>query len=137
MENNSLISFEGQSIRKVWYNNEWYFSVVDVIGVLTDSPQPSRYWNAIKKKDEQLFAICEKLKLEGLDGRSRLSDCSNTEGVFRITMSVPSPKAEPLKLWRAQMGKQAIDEAENPELLTERQADLYRAKGYSEEWTAY
>jgi DNA-damage-inducible protein D len=129
-----LTPFEGSNIRKIWHNEEWYFSVVDVIGILSDSPQPSRYWNAIKKKDPQLFAICEKLKLVGLDSKLRPSDCSNTEGVFRIAMSVSSPKAEPLKLWLASLGKQAIDEVENPELLTERQAELYRAKGYTEEW---
>ena len=135
MEKDSALSpFEGKDIRKMWHNEEWYFSVVDVIGVLTDSPQPSRYWNGIKKKEPQLFAICEKLKLVGLDGKGRPSDCSNTEGVFRILMSVPSPKAEPLKLWLAALGKQAIDETENPELLTERQAALYKAKGYPEEW---
>jgi DNA-damage-inducible protein D len=131
---NQLTPFEGSNIRKIWHNEEWYFSVVDVIGILSDSPQPSRYWNAIKKKDPQLFAICEKLKLVGLDSKLRPTDCSNTEGVFRIAMSVSSPKAEPLKLWLASLGKQAIDEVENPELLTERQAELYRAKGYTEEW---
>ena len=135
MENqNNLVSFEGNKIRKTWYNEEWFFSIVDVIEVLSNSPQPSRYWNAIKKKEPQIFAICEKLKLVGLDGKARPSDCSNTEGVFRILMSVPSPKAEPLKLWLANLGKQAIDETENPELLTERQAALYRAKGYTEDW---
>ncbi len=133
-KDNALSPFEGERIRKIWYNEQWYFSVVDVIGVLTDSPQPSRYWNGIKKKEPQLFAICEKLKLVGLDGKERPSDCSNTEGVFRILMAVPSPKAEPLKLWLASLGKQAIDETENPELLTARQTELYRAKGYTEEW---
>lgn len=133
-KDNALNPFEGKDIRKIWHNEAWFFSVVDVIAVLTDSPQPSRYWNAIKKKEPQLFAICEKLKLMGLDGKARPSDCSNTEGVFRILMSVPSPKAEPLKLWLASLGKQAIDETENPELLSERQAELYRAKGYTEEW---
>jgi DNA-damage-inducible protein D len=133
-KDNALSPFEGKDIRKMWHNEEWFFSVVDVIQVLSDSPQPSRYWNAIKKKEPQLFAICEKLKLVGLDGKARPSDCSNTEGVFRILMSVPSPKAEPLKLWLASLGKQAIDETENPELLTERQAELYKAKGYPEEW---
>jgi DNA-damage-inducible protein D len=133
-KNNGLNPFEGKEIRKIWYNNEWFFSVVDVIEVLTDSPQPSRYWNAIKKKEGQLFANCEKLKLAGLDGKARPSDCANTEGVFRIIMSVPSPKAEPLKLWLAQTGKQALDETENPELGFERMTEIYRAKGHTEEW---
>lgn len=139
MENqNNIVPFEGQSIRKVWYNDEWYFSVIDVIYALTDSPKPKRYWTDLKRRSEkesgQGYAFCVPLKLTASDGRQRLTDCANTEGVFRILMSVPSPKAEPLKLWLASLGKQAIDEAENPELLTERQAELYKAKGYSAEW---
>jgi DNA-damage-inducible protein D len=131
---NQLIPFEGKEIRKAWHNDEWYFSIVDVIGVLTDSAKPSTYWGMLKKREPHLFTNCEKVKLKGQDGKSYPSDCGNTEGVFRILMSVPSPKAEPLKLWLASLGKQAIDEAENPELLTERQAELYRAKGYTDEW---
>jgi DNA-damage-inducible protein D len=131
---NQLTPFDGERIRKILHNDEWYFSVVDIIGFLTDSPQPSRYWNSVKKKEVEVFAFCEKLKLKGQDGKTYPSDCANTEGVFRILMSVPSPKAEPFKLWLANLGKQSIDEAENPELLTERQAELYRAKGYTEEW---
>jgi DNA-damage-inducible protein D len=92
------------------------------------------YWGTIKRRENQLFAICKKLKFLAPDGKMRSTDCANTEGVFRIIMSVPSPKAEPLKLWLASLGKQAIDEAENPELLSERQVELYKAKGYSEEW---
>jgi DNA-damage-inducible protein D len=133
-KSNGLNPFEGKEIRKVWHNEEWYFSVVDVIEVLTDSPQPSRYWNAIKKKENQLFANCEKLKLVGLDGKARPSDCANTEGVLRIVMSVPSPKVEPLKLWLAQTGKQALDETANPALGFERMTELYKAKGYTDEW---
>jgi DNA-damage-inducible protein D len=131
---NQLMAFEGKEIRKIWHNEEWYFSVIDVIGILTDSPQPSRYWNAIKKKEIEVFAFCEKLKLKGQDGKMYATDCANTEGVFRILMSVPSPKAEPLKLWLASLGKQAIEETENPELGFERMTALYKAKGYSDEW---
>ncbi len=123
-----------KKIRKIWDNDEWYFSVVDIIGVLSDSQDPSNYWTTIKLRDSQLPTICRRLKMKANDGKQRLTDCANTEGVFRILMSVPSPKAEPFKLWLASLGKQAIDETENPELLTERQAELYRAKGYSEEW---
>ena len=126
--------FEGKNIRKIWQDAEWYFSVVDVIGILSDSSDPSNYWTTIKLRDKQLPTICRRLKMLATDGKQRLTDCANTEGVFRIIMSVPSPKAEPLKLWLAEQGKRAIDEAENPELLTERQVELYRAKGYSEEW---
>jgi DNA-damage-inducible protein D len=135
---NQLTPFEGTEIRKLWHDEQWYFSVVDVIGVLTDSSQPSRYWADLKKRSKkeanQSFDFCERLKLPRPDGKTYPSDCANTEGVFRILMSVPSPKAEPLKLWLASLGKQAIDEAENPELLTARQAELYRAKGYPDEW---
>ena len=138
MENqNSLIPFEGEAIRKIWHEEQWYFSVVDVIYALTDSPQPSSYWNKVKKtilKENQSLLFWQRLNLPRLHGKNYPTDCANTEGVFRIIMSVPSPKAEPLKLWLASLGKQAIDEAENPELLTDRQAELYKAKGYSNEW---
>jgi DNA-damage-inducible protein D len=137
--NKALIPFEAKEIRKVLHNDEWYFSIVDIVEILTDSPSPKTYWAKLKKKlsveaNNQQFRIWELLKVASSDGRKRPTDCANTAGVFRIIMSVPSPKAEPLKLWLASLGKQAIDEAENPELLTERQAELYKAKGYSDEW---
>ena len=131
---NQLIPFEGKEIRKIWHDEQWFFSIVDIMGTLTDTPQPQTYWGMLKKRENELITICDKLKLRAADGKMRLTDCANTEGVFRIIMSVPSPKVEPLKLWLAQMGKQAIDEAENPELLTERQAEIYKAKGYPDEW---
>jgi DNA-damage-inducible protein D len=135
---NQLVPFEGKEIRKVWHNEEWYFSIVDVIEILTDTSNSTRYWHDLKRKsikaEGQPYDFIVSLKLTASDGRKRLTDCANTEGVFRIIMSVPSPKAEPLKMWLAQEGKRAIDEAENPELLTERQAELYRTKGYTEEW---
>ena len=134
---NQLIPFEGKEIRKVWLDEQWYFSIIDVIDILTESPQPSSYWNKVKKtvlKENQSLRFWQRLKLKSNDGKNYLTDCANTEGVLRIVMSVPSPKVEPLKLWLAQMGKQAIDEAENPELLTERQAEIYKAKGYPDEW---
>ncbi len=133
---NQLMPFEGKDIRKIWHNEEWHFSVIDVIEILTGSTKPSNYWDTLKRRDEQLSAICGKFKFLAPDGKMRATECANTEGVFRIVMSVPSPKAEPLKLWLATLGKQAIDETENPELLSERQAELYRAKGYTEEWIA-
>jgi DNA-damage-inducible protein D len=130
----NLIPFEEKKIRKIWYNEEWYFSVVDVIEVLTDSPIPRNYWNILKKRDAQLHTICMQLKLTAQDGRQRLTDCANTEGVLRIVMSIPSPKAEPLKLWLAEQGKRTIDETENPELGFERMTEMFKAKGYSDEW---
>ena len=134
MEEQNLMPFEGTSIRKVWHNEEWHFSVVDVVGVLAESANPQSYWGQLKKREPHLLTICQKVKLKGQDGKNYPSDCANTEGVLRIAMSVPSPKAEPLKLWLAEQGKRTIDEVENPELLTERQAEIYRAKGYPEEW---
>jgi DNA-damage-inducible protein D len=134
MKDNEMTPFEGKKIRKVWHDEQWYFSIIDVIEVLTDSPNSQVYWAALKRRENQLFTICKKLKFLAPDGKMRSTDCANTEGIFRIVMSVPSPKVEPLKLWLAEQGKRAIDEANDPELLTERQAELYRAKGYPDEW---
>jgi DNA-damage-inducible protein D len=134
---NQLTPFEGKDIRKVWHNGEWYFAAIDIVEVLVKTSSPRQYWTKIKNNlmvESQLQPFWLQLKMIAPDGKNRLTDCANTEGVFRIIMSVPSPKAEPLKLWLASVGKQAIEEAENPELLTERQATLYRAKGYTEEW---
>ena len=134
MENSNLMPLEGVKIRKTWHNEEWYFSVVDVIEVLTDSPIPRNYWSILKKREPQLHTVCMQLKMQASDGRQRLTDCANTEGVLRIVMSVPSPKAEPLKLWIAQVGTERIQETENPELGFERMTEIYRAKGYTDEW---
>ena len=133
-DNKDLIPLEGKPIRKIWHNNEWYFSVIDVIEVLTESKSPKVYWSKLKERDNQLLTNCQRLKLMATDGRQRLTDCANTEGVFRIIMSVPSPKAEPLKLWMAQVSAERIEETENPELSFERMTEIYRAKGRSEEW---
>ena len=134
MEEQSLIPFEGKPIRKIWENDEFWFSIVDIIEVLTDSTAPSKYWNALKRREPQVSTICRQMKFLASDGRMRPTDAANTEGVLRIVMSVPSPKAEPMKLWLAQVGRERIQEVGNPELITERQAELYRAKGYPEEW---
>ena len=134
MEEINVISFEGKPIRKIWHNEEWYFSVVDIVEALTDSPSPRQYWNIVKKRDEQLSTICLQLKLIANDGRKRLTDCANTEGILRIVMSIPSPKAEPLKLWLAQTGAERIEETENPELSFERMTEIYRAKGHTDKW---
>ena len=134
MENNKVILFETKPIRKIWHNEEWYFSVVDVIEVLTDSPHPSRYWTNMKSREKDLYPNWVKLKLQGLDGKSYPSDCANTEGVLRIIMSVPSPKAESLKLWLAQVGKREMDELQDPELGFDRLRAIYKAKGHTDEW---
>ena len=134
MEEKNLIAFEGKPIRKIWHTDEWYFSIVDVIEILAESPSPRQYWNVLKKRESQLSTICLQLKLTANDGRQRLTDCANTEGVLRIAMSVPSPKAEPLKLWLAQVGTERIQETENPEISMDRLTELYRAKGYDDIW---
>jgi prophage antirepressor-like protein len=134
---NELIPFEGKPIRKIWHNDEWYFSVVDVIEVLTDSPLPRQYWMKVKKSlttESQTYPFWIQLKMSASDGRNRLTDSANTEGILRIAMSVPSPKAEPLKLWLARVGTERIQETENPELSYERMTEIYRAKGHTEEW---
>jgi DNA-damage-inducible protein D len=136
---NQLAIFENKPIRRVEHEGEMYFAVVDIIAILTDSPKPTAYWNKVQKnilKESEVYPFWIKLKFKGLDGKNYPSDAATTEGVFRILMSVTSPKAEPLKQWLASLGKQAIQEAENPELLTERQVELYKAKGYSDEWIA-
>ena len=134
MEEKGIVSFESKEIRKIWYNEEWHFSVVDVIEILTDSRDPKNYWSKLKERDPQTLTNCQSLKMLALDGKMRKTDCANTEGVFRIIMSVPSPKAEPLKLWMAQVSKERIEETENPELSFERMTEIYKAKGRSEEW---
>ena len=134
MEDNKITVFESKHIRREWHDEEWYFSVVDVIEVLTDSKSPTDYWTTLKRRENQLPTICRRLKLMAADGKQRLTDCANTDGVLRIIMSVPSPKAEPFKLWLAQVGRERMEEFENPELGFERMVELYKAKGYSDEW---
>ncbi len=134
---NQLAIFENRPIRRVEYEGEMYFSIVDIIGVLTDAAQPRTYWAKLKKKitdESQLLPIWKQLKLKSEDGKNYSTDCVNTEGVLRVLMSVPSPKAEPFKLWLAEVGKQAIVETENPELGFERMVELYKAKGRTDEW---
>ena len=136
-EQNKLAFFEGKEIRKIWYNDQWYFSIVDVIEILTDSPIPRTYWSKLKakiKKESELNPIWVQLKMFSSDGKSYKTDSANTEGVLRIVMSVPSPKAEPLKQWMAQVSTEHIEETENPELGFERLKEIYKAKGYSDEW---
>jgi DNA-damage-inducible protein D len=131
---NQLAIFEQKPIRHIEHEGEIWFSIVDIISVLTESPDPKNYWSKLKERDPQTLTVCQSLKMLAADHKMRKTDCATTEGVFRIVMSIPSQKVEPLKLWLAEQGKRSIDEAENPELLTERQTELYRAKGYTEEW---
>ncbi|MFR1640610.1 MAG: Bro-N domain-containing protein, partial [Eggerthellaceae bacterium] len=132
--------FEGREIRSVWVEEErdWYFSVVDVVGVLSESKNPQTYWRVLKKRlaDEgnQTVTNCNGLKMRAVDGKMRVTDAANTEQVLRIVQSIPSPKAEPFKLWIAEVGKERIDEVFDPELAIERAISYYRRKGYTEEW---
>ena len=139
MNNNHLAIFKGKKIRRIIYLNEWYFSVVDVIEALTNSVNPNDYWFKMKirvKNDDefQLSTICRQLKLESSDGKKYTTDCANTEGIFRIIQSIPSPKAEPFKLWLARVGYERVQEIEDPELATKRTRALYKAKGYPDAW---
>jgi len=139
METTKIALFKGKKIRKTLFQNEWWFSVIDVIEALTDSSQPSKYWTAMKARvqNEEGFqpsTICRQLKLLAEDGKMRETDCADTEGIFRIIQSVPSPKAEPFKRWLAKVGYERVQEIENPELATKRTRILYKLKGYPEDW---
>lgn len=139
VENQALAIFEGKNLRKIRENGEWYFSLVDIIEILTDSPTPRKYWDKVKRKlkeegANQTSLIWRQFKLKASDGRLRATDCANTEGVLRIIMSVPSPKAEPFREWLANVGAEYIEETENPELAIERMREIYKAKGYPDEW---
>ena len=135
MENiNQIAVFEQKQIRRVVHEGELWFSVVDIIEVLTNSKDPSDYWTTIKRRENQLPTICRKFKFLATDGKMRATDCANTEGVLRIIMSVPSPQAEPFKLWLAQVGTEHIAEIQDPELAAQRAAEYYRLKGYPPEW---
>lgn len=138
-ENNKLILFQNKSIRRTWFKEDWYFSIVDIVGALTDSINPRDYWYKTKirlgeEEKAELSTICLQLKLEAPDGKLRITDCANTEGIFRIIQSIPSPRAEPFKRWLAKVGKDRIDEIENPELAQERMKELYKQKGYPTDW---
>lgn len=139
MDNTKIALFKGKKIRRLIHENEWYFSVVDVIEALTDSVKPRVYWNAMKTRVKsqdgvELSTNCRQLKLESSDGKKYETDCANTESIFRIIQSIPSPKAEPFKRWLAKVGYERVQEIENPELATKRTRMLYKLKGYSDDW---
>lgn len=132
--------FQSKQIRSVWNEEEqqWYFSVIDVVGALTDSVDPSAYWRKLKQRliseGNETVTNCHRLKMQAADGKMRLTDVANTKDMLRIIQSIPSPKAEPFKQWLSQVGSERIAEIENPELAQKRIRDTYRAKGYSDEW---
>lgn len=140
---NEIKIFEGNQIRSAWDNEkeEWYFSVVDVVGILTEqknSRGASTYWavlkNRLKKEGNELLTICKQLKMRAEDGKMRKTDVADMQGIFRIIQSVPSPKAEPLKMWLAEVGKERVDEIIDPELTIDRALEIYLKKGYSRGW---
>lgn len=132
--------FESKKIRSVWNDKEekWYFSIIDIVGVLTDSPSPRNYWKVLKyrliKEGNQSVTNCNQLKMLSADGKYYKTDVADTEQLLRIIQSIPSPKAEPFKLWLAKVGYEHIEENENPELTFDRAMQTYHQKGYTKEW---
>jgi DNA-damage-inducible protein D len=137
---NKLITFQNQKIRRIWHEDQWWFSVIDVVEVLTESSRSRKYWADLKiklQKEEGFDQLSEKigqLKLEASDGKKYATDCANTETMFRIIQSIPSLKAEPFKRWLAKVGYERIQEIEDPELAQERMKNIYEQKGYSKDW---
>ncbi len=133
-----MIVFGAKQIRRIWHKEEWWFSVVDVCAALTDSADAGAYWRKLKQRliaeGGEPVTLCHGLKLEAPDGKKRVTDCVNTEAAFRIIQSIPSPKAEPFKRWLAQVGYERIQEIENPELAQRRMRELYKEKGYPDDW---
>lgn len=137
--NKELVLFENSKIRRQEYNGEWYYSIVDIIEILSESNKPRDYWYRLKKRMEEdefaeLSTNCRRLKMLSKDGKVRETDCGNRETIFRIIQSVPSPNAEPFKLWFARLAEERIQEVINPELAIERARQTYLKKGYTEEW---
>jgi DNA-damage-inducible protein D len=134
----AIVLFKEKSIRRKWHNDQWWFSVVDVCGALTDSADAGAYWRKLKQRltqeGSEVVTICHGLKLLAADGKKYTTDCANTEGVLRIIQSIPSPKAEPFKCWLAKVGYERVQEIEDPELAQERMKQLYEQKGYPKDW---
>lgn len=134
-----IIVFGAKQIRRDWVDGQWYFSVIDIVGALSDSASPPKYWDAMKRREKassgvDLSTFCRKVKLTGADGKTYASEAVNTEAAFRIIQSIPSPKAEPFKRWLAKIGYQRVQEIENPELAQQRMRKLYQDKGYPDDW---
>ncbi|MEA3421720.1 MAG: Bro-N domain-containing protein [Acidobacteriota bacterium] len=134
----TIVVFQGKKIRRSWFNDEWWFSVTDICGALTDSADSGAYWRKLKQRlreeSSEVVTFCHGLKLTASDGKYYETDCANTKGIFRIIQSIPSPKAEPFKRWLAQVGYERVQEIENPELAQRRMKEIYQAKGYSDNW---
>ncbi len=131
---NEIIKFENEKIRRAWHNEEWRFSVIDIIRILTESPNANKYWSVLKTREIQLTTICSTLKLKAPDGKMRETDCISRKGILRLVQSIPSKKAQPFKEWLAQVGEDRLQEIENPELAQQRVKEYYEIKGYSKNW---
>jgi hypothetical protein len=138
MDETHVAIFRGRNVRRVIYKNEWWFSVIDVCSVLTESSNPGAYWRKLKQRlkeeSNQVVTFCHELRVLALDEKEYLTDCATAEGVFRIIQSIPSPKAEPFKRWLARVGYERVKEIEDPELATKRTRMLYKLKGYPDSW---
>ena len=136
--NNRLVVFQGMKVRRAWRDNEWYYSLVDVVGILTDSANPTDYLKKIRKRDVELGSYlgtnCPQVEMETSTGKKRQTLAGNTKDAFRLIQSIPSKKAEPFKQWLAQVGKERLDEIENPELAQARMKEIYEKKGYPRDW---
>jgi len=140
-QTSAIVVFESQKIRREWHQEEWWFSVVDVVGVLTEQAdllKARKYWNKLAQRlrgeGSEVVTNCHQLKMKAPDGKMRKTDCANTEGLFRIIQSIPSPKAEPFKRWLAAVGYERVQEIENPELAQKRMKAIYEQKGYPKDW---
>jgi hypothetical protein len=140
MKNTAIKLFEQKQVRSIWNdeNEKWYFSIVDVVGILSESPNPNNYWKVLKhrlaKEGSELVTNCNQLKMQSSDGKFYKTDVADTEQLFRLIQSIPSPKAEPFKLWIAKVARERIDEIEDPEIGIDRLMETYLKKGYSKEW---
>jgi hypothetical protein len=140
VKQNALKLFEDKKVRTVWDNEQekWYLSIVDVVGILTDSPNPNNYWkvlkNRLKKEGNQSVTNCNQLKMQSSDGKFYKTDVADVEQLFRLIQSIPSPKAEPFKLWLAEIARERLDEIEDPEQGIDRMLEYYHRKGYSTNW---
>ncbi len=138
MEETHIAIFNGKAIRRKLIEDKWFFSVVDIVGALTDSENPRNYWKVLKhrlnEEGSEVVTFCNQLRLKSGDGKEYETDCADTEGIFRIIQSIPSKKAEPFKRWLAKVGYERVQEIENPELAQERMKKLYELKGYSKDW---
>ena len=135
---NKLVVFQGKEVRRAWHNDEWYYSLVDIVAVLSESKNPTDYLKKIRKRDEELKSYigtnCPQVEMQTASGKNRKTLSGNTKDVFRLIQSIPSKKAEPFKQWLAQVGKERLDEIENPELAQERMKENYEQKGYPKDW---